>query len=245
MRSFVRISTICIALLVIVGMLAPTAAAQGPKQDIDITAADGASLKATFYSAGKPGPGVLLLHQCNMDRKSWDGLATKLAAKGIHVLTLDYRDYGESAGAGASRSERRAMRAQWESDIEAAYKTLLSQRGVDKARIGAGGASCGVSNSVRLARHHKEILTLVLLSGRTDDAGLEYLKTNSSLSVFGAASEEDTRSARTIRQIVETSGHTQSKLAMYNNAGHGVPMFAAQPELLPSIVGWYKEHLEE
>lgn len=240
-----RVSTISIALLVIVGMLSPTAAAQGQKKDIDITAADGAHLKATFYSAGQPGPGILLLHQCNMDRKSWDGLASKLAAKGIHVLTLDYRGYGESAGADAPRSERRAQRAQWESDIEAAYKTLLSQRGVDKARIGAGGASCGVSNSVRLARHHKEILTLVLLSGRTDDAGLEYLQNNTSLSVFGAASEEDTGSARSIRQIVDTSGHTKSRLAMYNNAGHGVPMFAAQPELLPLIVEWYKELLEE
>lgn len=250
MRSFMRVSTILWSLLVVVGMLTPTAAAQGQKKDINITAADGATLKATFYSTGQPGPGVLLLHQCNMDRKSWDGLATKLAAKGIHVLTLDYRGYGESHGGSGSgrnqnlsRAEFQKLRAQWESDIEAAYKTLIAQRGVDKARIGAGGASCGVSNSVRLARHHKEIQTLVLLSGRTDDAGLEYLQSNSSLSVYGAASEEDTGSARSIRQIVETSSHSKSKLAMYNNAGHGVPMFSAQPELLPSIVEWYKERL--
>src|SRR5258708_19373136 len=65
---------------------------------VDLSAADGTKLKATFFSAGKPGPGVLLLHQCNQQRKGWDGLATQLAAAGISVLTLDYRGYGESEG---------------------------------------------------------------------------------------------------------------------------------------------------
>src|SRR6202167_3431576 len=65
---------------------------------VDLTAPDGTHLKATYFDAGKPGPGVLLLHQCNRDRKVWDGLATQLSAAGINVLTLDYRGFGESAG---------------------------------------------------------------------------------------------------------------------------------------------------
>ncbi len=32
---------------------------------IDLTASDGTKLKATFFAAAKPGPGVLLLYQCN------------------------------------------------------------------------------------------------------------------------------------------------------------------------------------
>jgi len=63
---------------------------------VDLSAADGTKLKATFFSAGKPGPGVLLLHQCNQQRKGWDGLATRLAAAGISVLTLDYADTGKA-----------------------------------------------------------------------------------------------------------------------------------------------------
>ena len=38
--------------------------AQSKAVDFDITAADGAKLRATYYSADKPGPGILLLHQC-------------------------------------------------------------------------------------------------------------------------------------------------------------------------------------
>src|SRR5436309_6848046 len=65
---------------------------------VDLTAQDGTKLKATYFGAGKPGPGVLLLHQCNRQRKVWDALAQQLAAAGINVLTLDYRGFGESGG---------------------------------------------------------------------------------------------------------------------------------------------------
>jgi hypothetical protein len=57
--------------------LGATAVAQQPPAPrvVDITASDGTNLKATYFSAGKPGPGVLLLHQCNRQRKVWDDLA--------------------------------------------------------------------------------------------------------------------------------------------------------------------------
>src|SRR5579864_4210512 len=67
-------------------------------QVVDLTASDGVHLKATYFAAAQPGPGILLLHQCNRQRKVWDDLARQLAAAGIHVLTLDYRGYGESGG---------------------------------------------------------------------------------------------------------------------------------------------------
>jgi predicted alpha/beta hydrolase len=61
---------------------------------VDLTASDGTKLKATYFAAAKPGPGVLL-HQCNRQRKVWDGLARQLATAGVNVLTLDYRGFGE------------------------------------------------------------------------------------------------------------------------------------------------------
>jgi predicted alpha/beta hydrolase len=58
---------------------------------VDLTAMDGTHLKATYFAASKPGPGVLLLHQCNRQRKVWDDLAKQMAASGLNVLTLDFR----------------------------------------------------------------------------------------------------------------------------------------------------------
>jgi hypothetical protein len=42
---------------------------------VDLKAADGTILKASYFAAAKPGPGVLLLHQINRTRKAWDELA--------------------------------------------------------------------------------------------------------------------------------------------------------------------------
>src|SRR5437868_15497926 len=65
---------------------------------VELKTADGTLLKATFFPAGKPGPGVLLFHQSNRTRKSWDDVARQLAAAGINTLTVDERGYGESGG---------------------------------------------------------------------------------------------------------------------------------------------------
>ena len=51
-------------------------------QVLDLTATDGIKIKVSYFSSGKPGAGVLLLHQCDHDRKIWDGLAQQLAAAG-------------------------------------------------------------------------------------------------------------------------------------------------------------------
>src|SRR5271169_2344515 len=70
----------------------------GPRV-VDLKASDGTMLKASYFAAAKPGPGVLLLHQSNRTRRAWDELAEQLAAAGINTLTLDMRGYGESGGA--------------------------------------------------------------------------------------------------------------------------------------------------
>src|ERR1700737_1740695 len=81
-----------------VAILAPAPRALTAERAVDLTAADGIKLKASYFPAAQPGPGVLLLHQCNRQRKVWDGLAWQLAAAGINVLTFDQRGFGESGG---------------------------------------------------------------------------------------------------------------------------------------------------
>jgi len=73
-----------------------TANIYAEKKDVSITAADGFALKGTLYAAGKAGPGILLLHQCNADRQIYDTLGTMLSAAGYNALTLDFRGFGGS-----------------------------------------------------------------------------------------------------------------------------------------------------
>ena len=70
---------------------------------VDLPAPDGVILKASFFAAAQPGPGVLLLHQCNRQRKVWDDLAGRLAASGVNVLTMDFRGFGESGGTASDK----------------------------------------------------------------------------------------------------------------------------------------------
>src|SRR5215831_547083 len=68
------------------------------EQRVDIRAADGAVLRASVFPAARPGPALLLIHQCNMDRHAWDAFAADLSRAGIHVLTYDQRGYGATGG---------------------------------------------------------------------------------------------------------------------------------------------------
>ena len=158
-------------------LLALTCAAQQKPAPriVSLTTPDGVVLKATYFDAGKPGPGVLLLHQCNRQRKVWDGLAERLASSGINVLTLDYRGYGESGGTPNDKltpeEQKKMVTEIWPRDFDMALEYLESQPGVVRTKIGAGGASCGVNNSIQLARRHSEVQSLMLLSGPTDRGG--------------------------------------------------------------------------
>jgi dienelactone hydrolase len=211
------------------------------KKDVDIKAPDGTNLKGSYFSPGRSGPGMILLHQCNMDRHAWDGLAQDLANAGFHVLTVDFRSYGQSGGEKLSdpAQRRAAVQEKWPGDVDATYAFLTGQKGVDKSRLAAGGASCGVTQSSDLAARHHEIKALMLLSGQTTDAARAYI-TSSGLPVFGAASEGDTSAANGIREAVGASKNSHSTQKIYNGTEHGVPMFAKNPDLEPMIVMWLK-----
>jgi dienelactone hydrolase len=218
--------------------------AEVQKQDVDIKSPDGVNLKATYYSPGRPGPAMLLLHQCNMDRHAWDGLAADLAGNGFHVLTVDFRGFGESGGSKSTDPDTRAaVRKRWPVDVDTAYDYLVSQKGVDKSRVAAGGASCGVTQASDLAPRHREISALVLLSGVASESARAYIASSSALPVFGAASEGDKGAADGIREAVGASKNPKSLLKIYPGTEHGVPMFEKNAELEPMIVTWLKAQL--
>lgn len=211
-------------------------AADSQKKDVDIQTPDGTSLKGSYYSPGKPGPAILLLHQCNMDRHAWDGLAKDLADTGFHVLTIDFRGFGQSAG---------GARDKWPGDVDAAYTFLTSQKGVDKSRVAAGGASCGVTQASNLAVRHHEIKALVLLSGSASDEAKAYFAATPNLPIFGAASVGDTGANKGIEEALAPSKNPHTKGFHLEGTEHGVPMFGKHPDLEPMIVQWLKAQLSE
>jgi dienelactone hydrolase len=214
---------------------------------VDLAASDGTKLKATYFAASKPGPGVLLLHQCNQQRKNWDELAGRLAAAGIHVLTVDYRGYGESGGTPAKdlppAEFGKLMQDKWPGDMDVAFAYLIAQPGVSHSIVGAGGASCGVNQSIQLARRHPEVQTLVLLSGNSTRDGREFLRKSEKLPALFSAADDDGGAVELMQWLYSLSSNPGSKFVQYQTGGHGTDMFAAHKELPGMIVDWYVQTL--
>src|SRR5438876_2124530 len=146
---------------------------------VDIKSNDGTVLKGTYFAAAKPGPGVLLFHQSNRTRDSWNDLAAQLAAAGINVLTVDNRAKFE--------------REKWPQDLDAAFEYLVSQPGVNRDSIGLGGAGVsGVEDATEAApRHAAQVRSLVLLSGETSLPRAEFLHRATELPGLYVFSDED------------------------------------------------------
>jgi dienelactone hydrolase len=239
-----RTPGLSLALVLVLSALACARPAMCTEHVVDLTAADGTKLKATYFDPGKPGPGVLLLHQCNRQRKVWDGLATQLSGRGIHVLTVDTRGFGESGGERydklAPPAEAKIETEKWPGDFDVAIGYLESQPGVTRDVIGVAGASCGVNNSIQTARRHPEVRSLVLLSGPTNLNGRNYLRNSAKTPVFFAVADDDEFAAKPeIEWLYTLTSNPGKKYVDYAKGGHGADMFPVHPELMDSIVDWY------
>jgi dienelactone hydrolase len=245
---------------------APQALQLPARRLVELKAADGIILKASYFAAAKPGPGVLLLHQSNRTRDSWDGVARQLAAAGINTLTLDMRGFGESGGTPATKltdAERAKVRAMRPGDVDTAFQYLVSQPGLKRDVIGVGGAGeFGVGRSVEVARQHSgEVKSLALLSGETLQDGLQFLRQASQLPGLFVVADDDEYppTVEAMEWLYITSSNPGKKFVHYSaaqdapwiwyetsdasrvpaNGGHGTDMFKPHPELPGIIVDWF------
>jgi dienelactone hydrolase len=237
--------TLCKTLFVLLLNTFAVSAQQAPApRVVDLTAPDGLKLKGTFSAAATSGPGVLLLHQCNRQRKVWDDLATRMTAAGMNVMTVDLRGYGDSEGTPIDKLTPEEINVVFNEkmplDVETAYKFLIAQPTLSPGTLVVGGASCGVNQSIHLAMKHSEIKALVLLSEITDVGGRNFLRAHPSLPLFLATAEDDTDpGVSDLMQWLSTfSTNPHTKFVRYKTGGHGVEMFAAHPELPATIVDW-------
>ena len=223
---------------------------------VDLKSTDGTLLKASFFPAAKPGPGVLLFHQSNRTRTSWDDVPRQLAASGINTLTIDERGYGESGG------NKEAREMYHDRDLDAAFEYLVSQPGVQRDAIGAGGAGwLGVDNSVETARRHSaEVKSLVLVSGETLLPQLRFLRQAWQLPGLFVVSDDDEYppTVEAMEWLYDCSASPQKQFIHYIGSkapwlwyetsdaskvpatgSHGTDLFKRHPELPATIVDWF------
>jgi dienelactone hydrolase len=238
---------------------------QPTRRVVELKAADGTILKATYFAAAEPGPGALLFHQSNRTRTSWDDVAGQLAAAGINTLVVDVRGHGESGGRYDNWMNPNQEQAKQDlaSDLEATFQYLVSQPGVNRDVIGVGGAGLlGVDNSVRTARQHSgEVKSLALLSGETFRPELLFLREASQLPGLFVVDDNDEYppTVEAMHVLYSIASNPGKKFVHYSashdapwlwyepfdigkvpaNGAHGTDMFKIHPELPGIIVDWF------
>jgi len=230
---------------------------------LDLKSADDTLLKVTYFPAAKPGPGVLLFHQSNRARTSWDDLARQLAAVGINALAVDTRGYGESGGTRREATQPQKQQA----DLETAFQFLVSQPGVQRDVIGSAGTGwLGVDNSVQTARlHPNDIKSLVLMSGETLRPGIEFLHQSPQFPELFVVADSDeypptveamlllyARSSSPSRKLIHYSASQEAPWLWYETSdpskvpatgGHGTDLFKSHPDLPGILVEWFVDTL--
>jgi dienelactone hydrolase len=214
------------------------------RHGVTVRAADGIHLAGNFYSADKPGPGLLLFHQCSRDRLIWDRFALTLARSGWHVLVLSPRGIGDSQGAqwdydGDLDHALDYWRKNWSADAESAYQWLISQPGVQKDNVVAAGAGCGAFLALLIAeRHYPTVRSVVFFSDFDDDSTRKFLASAPQLAILSAVSEQDPMSFTAAKEIHQLSHNAANRLLTYPEQAHGFRLMENHPELESAVLEW-------
>ncbi len=206
--------------------------------EVDIPGASGLTLRGTYYGPSTaPAPAVLLLHMYGGSKQDWQGLALRLQASGLACLAIDLRGHGQTGG-----------QEDWEQareDVRLAYAWLVSRQDVGADRSAVVGASIGANLALSLGAQEPGVAAIALLS-----PGFEYFRVRiegliedyGARPIFLAASEDDTYSADTVRQLAQAATGPV-ELALYPSAGHGTDMLVGAPDLAGRLEAFLAQHL--
>lgn len=222
--------------------LEPTPVVHQPRvENLAIAGAENLLLQTTLYSPGGSGPfpGVILLHMLGGDRMDWEdvGLTNALVDNGFAALTVDLRGHGETGGSIA-----------WQlapEDLQRVWEQFTSLDIVDPQRTAVIGASIGANLALQTGANQPAIQTVILLSPGLDYRGLtteDAMQNYSSRPILIVASEEDAYAADSSRALI-TLAQSESRLEMFDGAGHGTRMFSAKPELSDLMLTWLAENI--
>jgi dienelactone hydrolase len=211
----------------------------------------GVTLDATYYAAKQPGPALLFLNMCDpsRDQTAWTHVATELADQGYHILTFDYRGFGQSGGERPMNlaSVDEAMpywRENWMPDVQVAYDTLVSQKGVSAAAVGIAGASCGVFMGLEFAIENSNVKSLVFLGGPTEAQQREQIRTMSDIPILLISGDE--RGPNEVRGTLEwsdevfaVSDNPETRFFKYKTVTHGTNVFEHHAETQEMVIDWF------
>ena len=219
------------------GNSSPTPGTDRSGRAVTIDSPDGVQIVGSYFESPKPNsPAVLLLHQWQSDRHSYDDFAKKMQAKGFNVLAIDGRGFGESTKTTDGKTveaERtpEAVKAML-GDVDAAMKFLADQPNVDKTKIGIAGASYGSSLALIYAADHPNVAAVAMIS-----PGLNYfgnMPTEPAVIKYGVhrplllvSARDDPDSDEAVDVLMQhATQEAKWGMTRYPPGGHGTALFS-------------------
>lgn len=205
--------------------------------EMQFIADDGLIIEGSFYAAPvRPAPLVLLLHMVGSSKEAWSSTADQLQMAGFSVLAIDLRGHGLTGG------DPDWVKAQ--QDVITVLRQAATLSGVQADHISVIGASIGANLGINACAALGTCRSVVLIS-----AGLSYLSITSEEAVrqYGAkpllliASRDDPPSGADSVTLngIATGDH---RLILNSGSAHGTTILDSDPMLIPTIIGWLKEH---
>ncbi|MDP7592106.1 MAG: hypothetical protein QF552_05300 [Litorilituus sp.] len=214
-------------------------------------------LAGDYYLGKKRSGGVIVLHDCHNDRRSYKKIASSLAEQGLHALLLDFRGYGESIAEGFSRkqikkksvniveyqSEMALLTTYWQDDLLAAYQFLRSKlEGNQGISIVASG--CGSIHAVALAE--KILLnSMVIITPKMSYNDKERYKNLIDIPSYFVTSYHHQESYQIAQELFAWNGDKRSKIQTFKGDSYAYRLIARKKDLIKDIAHWIKSTVDK
>lgn len=209
-------------------------------------------LWADYYKGEQHAGGVLVMHDCNSDRRAYSSLANALAQAGMHTLLIDLRGYGESVAPGFSRetvkkkspdivtfqSEMSLIKANWSQDLLAAHQFLLNK--IDKTQ-GVAIVTSGCSSAYGVALAEKiHISASVMITPQMSYSDKERFKNLIDTPNYFITSSHHQDSFASSQELFNWNGDKRSKIQIFKGSRHDQQLLSSQTYLVKDIALWIK-----
>lgn len=186
----------------------------------------------------KKRPVVMLLHDYGIDRRDWSVFIPDLVNEGYHVLAIDLRGHGQSAG-GRATSARTIMQS-GPLDVQPAFEWITSQQNSQHHNISIIGVGMGADIAYLCAgRFAKYLRAAVVISPSynpvTYGSVLDMQPENVLFCVTRTGKNGKSRMAA---ETLSNFTQHRKKVVVYESSAHGLGMFYAHPDIREEIFAW-------
>ncbi|MDO6425419.1 hypothetical protein Q4489_00255 [Thalassotalea sp. 1_MG-2023] len=227
-----------------------------PMHQVTITANDGFELVAQYYPGKSDASGVLLLHDCHHDSKSYQTLLTTLSSLGLHALAVDFRGYGESTSEKFSHATIRSntkdfatyqlevarLTAFWPSDVLAAHQ-FLRERLNNNAEMAVVSSGCSALQAIELAEKMR-INAFVMITPELTYMQKESFKNLIDMPIYFLSSVYHANTFLTAKELFDWNGDSRSLSQVFKGAKHGDSLLNGRRYIIKNVASWLEDTLD-